>query len=127
MKEGRNGFGMCFIGHLIYIGGGEDEAHSHNLSQCESFNVISNKWTDISPLPDQYIYSMTFQAVKKRFIYSFGGVNIDFKSPPQNMERILRLDILRPKWQSIQIKNPTAYNGCTYGVFGLGFQGEDYD
>ena len=62
MIEGRENFGICNIGHLIYVVGGdcfEDQYIDRNISTCETYNILENKWTQICDLPDQYQVGIT--------------------------------------------------------------------
>ena len=93
MSTGRYWVGVANIGHLIYAIGGIDK-NWDNLLSCEVYDIFRNEWRESAPLPDKFSNRISFEVVKKRFIYGFGGADKKGDTP-ENFERVLRLDTCR--------------------------------
>ena len=126
MNIGRDNFGICLIGHVIYVSGGRDYENKHNIRSCEYYNILTNRWTKMATcsLPDSYTVGMTTEVATQRYIFGFGGRNtLENKCPADNVERIVRLDTLKKDkgWVSLNLHNPYNENGMDYGAMPLGF------
>jgi hypothetical protein len=115
MEEGRDGFGQCLLGHLIYVVGGDSD--EKEVDSVERYDLLRDRWSQLPcSLPDTYTFGITVVAIKLRFVFGFGGYSRDEGCPPY--ERFLRLDTLtNTAWQSLYIQNPLFNAGFNYGVF----------
>ena len=68
----RYAFGVCNIGHLLYLVGG---THMNaNTARCEQYNILTNKWCTLDfLLPTLYHTYLDLKVLQKRYIFSFGG------------------------------------------------------
>ena len=48
MNMGRQCFALCHIGHHIYVVGGVDRNYEGYIYSCERYNMLTNKWTELS-------------------------------------------------------------------------------
>jgi len=64
---------------------------------------------------------MALKVIKKRFIYAFGGTDIDNKVPKGNVEtfRVLDTSNLNKYWCLLYLESPQPTGG-QYGVISLG-------
>lgn len=124
-------FGICNIGNIIYaIGGLKSGTAAHiirsrplTVDTCEQFNILTNKWIQLPitcNVPNSYSLGITADQAAKRYIFTFGGATIIYKTP--NKERIQQLDTLKPNkgWRIIQIENYNKGTGMFYCLVGLG-------
>jgi hypothetical protein len=75
MYTGRMTFGLSHICNYLYVVGGADREHK-TIHTCEKYNILTDCWDKMpSLLPDLFVFAMTTLAIKKRFIYGFGGQN----------------------------------------------------
>ena len=66
-------------------------------------------------LPDNYTSGISVVAVHLRYIYGFGGCDIQFNSAAR--ERILKLDTLKGKdWEVSHVKGKSGFH---YGLIAL--------
>ena len=89
MKTSRFYFGICSIGHQIYVIGGM------KVQACEVFNTLTQVWTDLPPI-DEYCTGISAITIK-RFIYGFGG-KLSFKINAPDFERVLKFDTHKKQW-----------------------------
>jgi hypothetical protein len=100
LNQGRFAFGLCNIGNFIYVLGGLTSM-DNSLDHCERYDVLEDKWTVLPkrvhlPKPK---YGITLEAVKKQYIYCFGGHG-EHSSVPYTDELFMRLDTHRmQKWE----------------------------
>ena len=119
MQVGRVMFGMCSVGHLIYVVGGVDPNTYDSTETCEVFNVLSGNWNSTASTPDHYTSGITTISAQKRYILTFGGRNNDFETPADNFEYIRRLDCHKENkgWQMLCLQNlQSLKNGYCYGI-----------
>lgn len=53
MRYGRYQFGLCSIGHMIYVIGGSGR-NDMGIDDCERYNTFTDKWTKLNVLPDEF-------------------------------------------------------------------------
>ena len=64
MATPRNCFGLCNIGRHLYVIGGETNDYKPAIT-CESFNLKTEKWVELSkPFPDEYLSGITVIPLK---------------------------------------------------------------
>jgi len=100
LTQRRSAFGVCLIGKLIYAVGGinEEDGDERAVKGTERYDVIGDSWQELPKkcdVPDMLSTSITFDVIKKRYIYGFGGMGIEEDVPANDCERILRLDHLK--------------------------------
>jgi hypothetical protein len=105
MLQRRYAHGLCFKNEYIYSLGGLEHSHS-NLSTCERYNMISDKWEYITSLSEPR-YSMT-AIIMNNYIYMFGGYEDYYIHERNNEEIICRIDINKlndtnSKWEYYSI------------------------
>jgi hypothetical protein len=74
----RYAHGCCYINEYIYVAGGA-YTMDRGLSNCERYNIIGNEWEHIPNL-NREKYGVSIVAMDNRFIYVFGGKDINDSS-----------------------------------------------
>ncbi|CDW83317.1 kelch motif family protein [Stylonychia lemnae] len=118
LSKQRYGHGLCHLGQYIYATGGVDN-YSIYLDHCERYDLLNNTWEDI-PKFDCPIFSHSLISVRKRYLYSFGGM---YEKPEayKYQERLMRLDThkigrVECNWEYFAF--PSEFQqGCQYQVY----------
>ena len=66
---GRSAFGIVNIKQYIYVISGQS-----GLPGCERYNIKSDKWEEIPPLPYDLVALTAFK-FKERYVIAMGGMN----------------------------------------------------
>jgi len=107
MIVGRHYHDVCLIGPYIYVVGGRDN-NRKAAYLCERYHTLANKWELLQKNAkfDMYCTNVSIVAVKKRYIFAFGGRN-ENRDYPIN-ERVTRLDTFIPifGWKIITFQRP---------------------
>ena len=95
MTIGRHYHDVCLIGPYIYVVGGRDYKRT-GVYRCERYHTLSDKWELLQKNAkfDLHCTNVSILAVKKRFIFAFGG-----RTESRNLatnERVSRLDTFIP-------------------------------
>jgi hypothetical protein len=91
MMKPRQAFGICAMNNYIYIGGGV-RTKDIFIKSVERYDLLKDQWEAL-PQCDfpKRIFGMTFLAVRRRYIYSFGEAG---ESTRSSEEPFYKLDTL---------------------------------
>ena len=76
MECGRQGFGICVVGHLIFVVGGITPEFKA-LGTTEVYNTLTDKWTTLAAVLNFDVYGITLSVSCKRFVIGLGGSKKD--------------------------------------------------
>ena len=71
MECGRQGFGVCVIGHRIFVVGGINTEFKPILVP-EVYNTLTDKWSPLAKMQSFDMYGITLSVSSKRFIIGMG-------------------------------------------------------
>ena len=96
------------MNNYIYVGGGVVDNNEQN-NTVERYDLLSDSWECLPSckLPRR-MFAMTFLAVRKRYIYSFGEARSVFIEKSRDVETFYKLDTLNLSqgWLKKEVKSP---------------------
>ena len=122
MHDGRTFFGICFIGHQIFVAGGWLPNDGF-----EVYNILGNHWQRLSADLPAAIGGHALVAAKKRYIYAFGGREARLMKCDETL--IARYDTYRPKkpWHPIKMVEPLTGIRTQLGVIFMDQVGDNLE
>ena len=114
MPQPRSYFGLCQIGHKIYISGGKKSR------ETVEYDVLRDRWEgSLEGGEGEFCVDWTLCAVRMRYVYGFGGRRGEGDGVGGSVEVVVVLDTWKKLWDSIQLKSPTNQTGIRYGIIPL--------
>ena len=118
----KQAFGVCALSNYIYVGGGVMD-NSTYLKCVQRYDLLKDEWEALSDcdLPKE-MFAMTFLAVRRRYIYSFGeSQRFFYTDKAYDFETFYKLDTanLSLGWQVTKVNSPYKFIGCQYGILPL--------